>query len=132
MNEFYRYLMLEMASEINNEWEESSQKAHELCFLLSLDGHEIPETFFRLYACGVDVQEEVIVNALSFFTGMGLIKVNCDCSDEWQSSCEINSISESHFYEAGKSCVSNKEEVWTNLVDRVTSMRSDFGVGEAI
>jgi hypothetical protein len=132
MNEFYEYLMLEMASDINGEWQESSQRAHELCFLLSLDESPIPEVFLRFYASKVDANEELVMNAVAFFSGMGLLDIHCDCAAEWKNSCDIFNVAESDFYEAGISCKTNEENLWNELTSRLCSVREEFGVGEPI
>jgi hypothetical protein len=132
VNEFYEYLMLEMAGDIKGTWEDESQRAHELCFLLSLDGHKIPESFFKFYSCNVDVPHEKILNAAAFFSGMGLIEIECDCKDEWKTCCDFNRIEESEFYEAGEDCMTTEQEVWYDLIQRVVDVREAFGVGETI
>lgn len=132
MNEFYEYLMLEMADEINGQWEEESDRAHELCFLLSVDGKVIPETFWNFYVAGVGAPHENLTNAAAFFSGMGLLTIDCDCESEWKTSCAIHNIRESEFYESGENCMMNEQDVWLELIKRVVDVREAFGVGEPI
>lgn len=127
MNEFYQYLMLEMATQINSEWDHEYHRAHELCFLLSLDSKPVPETFFRLYAANIQCDENVIQNALAFFSGLGLLSVPCDCLDEDKIVCEYHMIEDSPFFLRGKQSLKENSVMCKNLNERIASIRKDFG-----
>jgi hypothetical protein len=123
MEDFYNYLMFEMAFDINSELESNSEKAHELCFVLSLSYDPIPETFFRLYCSGTDVPPEYFINALAFFQGANLLSVFCDCSPQDKHMCEIYHSLEGPFFEAGQKAVAEKEDIWLELDARIHEMR---------
>lgn len=126
MNDFYEYLMLEMATQINSEWDHEYHRAHELCFLLSLDSEPVPETFFRLYAANIECDSTVIENALAFFSGLGLLNVQCDCLPEDKIVCEYHLIEESPFFLRGQQSLAENSAVCKDLTKRLASIREDF------
>lgn len=126
MENFYEYLMLEMAGQINEEWDHEYHRAHELCFLLSLDGHPVPETFFRMYSSNVECDMAIIENALAFFSGLGLLSVPCDCASGDKVICEYHLIEESPFFLRGKKSLEENSLLCKNLTARLASIREDF------
>jgi hypothetical protein len=127
VRDFYEYLMLGMAADIKSEWENPSHRAHELCFLLSLDAQPVPETFFKMYSSNLDCTPETVENALAFFTGVGVLSVACDCSPQDKVLCEINSIEDSPFFLKGKQAVRENSEECEILTGRIASVREDLG-----
>jgi hypothetical protein len=132
MDDFYSYLMLEMPQEINSQWPEKSHRAHELCFLLSIDGHPVPESFFKLYASAIDAEALFVNNALAYFSGASLLKVECDCTPEWKASCTIGNIHESDFYQVGIDSRAKGDEVYSVLAERINDVREAFDAVEPI
>lgn len=126
MEDFYQYLMLEMADDINSQWDHEYHRAHELCFLLSLDSKPVPETFFRIYASNIACENAVIENALAFFSGLGLLDVNCDCHPEDKVICDIHMIEESPFFTRGRQSLADNSYLCQNLTQRLARIRAEF------
>jgi hypothetical protein len=128
MSEFHQYLMNEMASEINTTWESDSEKAHEMCFLLSVDGQPVPETFFRFYAANINAEYSSIFNAACFFSGMGLLNIQCDCEHDFKNCCELLDITESPFFAKGQEFVRSNRNEWAQLVAQIVEVREQCEV----
>jgi hypothetical protein len=100
MESLYHFLMDELDL-VNEEFDNPSQAAHEVCVLLSVDGHSVPETFYRLYTANINIEEFCLINAVAYFTGAGILDVQCDCSDTDKPLCDIANIKNTDFYHAG-------------------------------
>ena len=119
------YLMFDATSEINDSFESESERAHEFMIILSAIGGNIPETFFRLYSVGLDVHDKIMENALGYFMGVGLVKVDCDCEDADKSLCSVHSIQTNDYYGHGESSVGHSSE-WYNTRNRVVALSADI------
>jgi hypothetical protein len=113
--------MFELSS-VTEEFETEEQCAHEVCKLLSVDGHSIPETFYRLYAAPLNINQLTLMNAVSYFTGAGFLKINCDCSPEMKTYCEIPDIEVNPHYEAGKNAMMSKSDNWVVTKSNIASL----------
>lgn len=100
MDELYYFLMDEL-KDITLDIEDPSMAAHNICILLSVDGFPVPETFFRLYIAPVNVDYEILMNALAYFTGAGILEVTCDCDSSSKLLCDVHSITNTDFYHCG-------------------------------
>jgi len=125
MLDFYEFLMDELGS-VTEEFETDSECAHEICTLLSVDGNNIPETFFRLYTANLSINQLTMLNAVSYFCGMGLMSVDCDCESHNKSICEINIIEDSPFYEKGEQDKFDNSSTWIQVNNSINSLREDI------
>lgn len=96
----YHFLMDELHT-VTEEFENPSHAAHEVCVLLCVDGQQVPEIFYRLYSANLKVDEMVLINAVSYFAGAGLLTIDCECSDDSKPLCDIHNIKNTDFYHAG-------------------------------
>lgn len=119
------YLMFDVVGEINESFASESERAHEFMVILAAVGGNIPETFFRLYLVGLDVDEKIIENALGYFMGVGLLNVSCDCEDCDKSLCSIDSISKNEYYDHGESSVGHSSD-WYTTRSRVVALSADI------
>jgi hypothetical protein len=126
METFFDYLMSDMAEDINSEWEDNSEKAHELCFLLSLEGSPVPETFYNIYSANLSIPAEILENATAFFHGCGFLTVDCDCKPREKPLCFINSIDKNLFFLKGKESADKKDKTWLSLNDRILTMKESL------
>ena len=122
MNSLYEFLMDEL-SDIAREFEDPSVAAHHTCILLSLDGHPIPETFFRLYTANLDLNHLILMNAAAYFSGAGILTIECDCEESSKSICDIHEISNTDFYHEGfKSACEGKASI-ERIQENLRSLR---------
>ena len=121
LNEFYEFLMFELSS-ITEEFDNDEQCAHEICTLLSVDGHPVPETFYRLYMAPININNLTMTNAIGYFTGAGLLKIDCDCEPSDKIYCEISDIPNNPYYVAGMNAMMNHSENWVNTKARISSL----------
>ncbi len=118
----YQFLMDELHT-VTEEFDNPSHAAHEVCVLLSVDEGTLPETFYRFYTARVNIDPIILINAVSYFSGAGLIKVDCDCSDEDKSLCEIHSIANTDFYHAGFKDVMEKSDRIEKIIEHIEELR---------
>jgi hypothetical protein len=128
VNEYYDYLMSEMCDDLHTEWATDSERAHEFCFILSISGEPVQETFFNLYLANLQVEKNTVHNALAFFSGLGALQVSCDCDPDSKIICDINHIEDSEFFSAGRDALAKQDEVWRSIVTRLEVIRSDLQV----
>lgn len=100
MESLYQFLMDELYT-VTEEFENTSHAAHEVCVLLAVDGEPIPETFYRLYTANLAIDPIIVMNAVCYFSGAGIIQVDCDCADNDKAICDIHSIKNTDFFHAG-------------------------------
>lgn len=122
MESYYNFLMYEL-KDIEEELQDPSLIAHEVCLLFSLQGNSIPETFYRLYISNLSTDYVLLYNALSYFTGCGWLTVECDCSSEDKSLCDIHGIPESAFYDKGVQDAQNNTEQFRGIGNSISKMR---------
>lgn len=125
MLDFYDFLMDELSS-VTEEFDSESECAHEICTLLSVDGHSIPETFYKLYTARLDLNELTMLNAVSYFAGMNFLSIDCDCESHNKPLCEINIIQDSPFYEKGCEDRLASSNTWVQVMNSVNSLREDI------
>lgn len=125
MNDLYEFLMFELSS-ITEEFDSDEQCAHEVCVLLSVDGHSVPETFYRLYTAPLDINKMTLVNAISYFAGAGFFSIDCDCDPSDKICCEINDITVNPHYEAGKNAMMNGSDNWLEIKSSISTLYSEL------
>ena len=81
MNDYYEYLMHELAQDILV-FDDESTRAHELCVLLTLTGGHIPETFLRMYAFPLQIPDHILYSAVAYFAGGNELFIDCDCLED--------------------------------------------------
>lgn len=107
----YHFLMDELHT-VTEEFENTSHAAHEVCVLLAVDGQPVPETFYRLYTANLTIDPIIMMNAICYFTGVGILQVDCDCSDHDKAICDIASVRNTDFFHAGfKEAVEHPERI---------------------
>ena len=126
VNEYYQYLMEEMSSDLNEQWQDDSERAHEFCFILSLTDQPVSETHFNFYAANVDVNPQSLQNAAAFFRGMNFLHVTCDCEDHEKADCSFFNVSESPFYSVGLSFLFHENEIWESMKNRISDVKSEL------
>jgi len=126
VSNYSTYLMLEMSKDINEVWENNSDRAHEFCLLLSLTGQPVPETFFKMYLANVDCNQETLYNAVAFFTGLGFLKIECDCENHDKLLCDLNYTEDSSFFKIGEDFFQSKDKVWSSLRSRIDSLQHEL------
>lgn len=126
MSNYYEYLMEEMSKDLNDHWETESERAHELCFILSLSEQPVSETFFHLYAADINANKQSMYNAAAFFKGMDFLHIECDCENEDKPYCNINNLKHSLFYSIGFDCYSTKNDIWDSLAARIAAVRQQL------
>jgi len=125
VNEFYEFLMHDL-NLVSEEFETDSECAHEICKLLSVDDFPIPETFFRMYTASVDIDYVAFYNAASFFSGAGLLSIDCDCPESDKYLCDIAGILDSAFFEKGRSEKTLETDVYSSICDHIDDLRKDI------
>ena len=124
-NDFYDFLMTELPN-ITEEFENDSQRVHEICILLSVDQDSIPETFYRLYVSPIGVDQNLMTNAMSYFAGAGFLHIECDCHPSDKIVCDINDIPENQFFELGQSDRESNSDRYLGLKEDIESLRQDI------
>lgn len=123
MEDYYNFLMHELKDIEEEGFEEASSIAHEICILFSLDTSPLPETFYRLYIANLSTDYSVIYNAASYFSGAGLLDIQCDCLEENKYLCDIHSINESAFYEKAVQDRKDNSPQYTGTKNSILKMR---------
>jgi len=122
MEDYYNFLMYEL-KDIEEEFDNPSNIAHEISLIFSLENNYIPETFYRLYIANLDTDYVMIYNAASYFSGTGFLNIQCDCSGENKNLCDIHGISESAFFDKGVQDKINNTPQYTAIRDSIAKMR---------
>jgi hypothetical protein len=111
---------------ITEEFDNDSQRVHEICILLSVDHNGIPETFYRLYVSPIGVDQTLMTNAMSYFAGAGFLSIECDCDPSDKIVCDINDIPENQFFELGESDRESNSDRYLGLKEDIESLRQDI------
>lgn len=119
-------------SEINNqEFDSPSKVAYEVCVLLSINNDSIPESFYKMYTCNINIPEVIMTNALAYFSGANFISVTCDCSEDDYHYCNFAQIAENQFYQIGLLDNKHKTEDWIALDQYISALGSKiFGLDD--
>lgn len=125
MNAFYEFLMEDLHT-IEEVFEDDYEIAEEVCTLLSVDGSPVPEIFWRLYICRVNVDFSKLMGVTSYFAGAGLLQITCDCSDENSYLCEIPAIQNNPLFERGKIDRETMSENFLKVVANIESLRVEM------
>ena len=64
-----------------NDIEDVTSRALTATGMIAAKGSGISETMFRFYTSSLQVPDEKWVESISFYSGLGLLEVTCDCSD---------------------------------------------------
>ncbi len=97
--EEYSQFLLEGLAEVVDYFPDHSHRAHEVCKVLSI-GSPIPETYFRLYTENIDIDENTFYNAVAYFSGIGELKIVCDCYED-HNLCSIFTIEQTIMFDIG-------------------------------
>lgn len=124
MQGYFEWLLDDL-SEVIEEFEDDSARAHQVMVILSAVDGEIPETFYRLYTDQLNIDQEFLRNALAYFSGIGEITVECDCEDCDKSLCDIHGLDANVFYDFGKNSI-GKTPVWYATRNEVRSMYAEL------
>ena len=122
MNEYYDFLMNELKDVVDS-FESDNERARELCVVMSLGPQPIPETFYRLYIANLQIDPVYVKNAVSYFMGLGKLEIDCDCSPEDKSICDILEMKQSpHFFAGQTSCFAGDNE-YDSISSKISTMR---------
>ena len=125
MEEYYNFLMFEL-KDIEEEFDIPSQIAHEICLLLSVEKNFVPESFFRLYVSNLETDYSVLYNAVAYFSGADFLEIECDCAESDKILCDLNSVSESAFYEIGAEDFANTTYKWEKINKSIQMIRTSI------
>lgn len=123
MEDYYNFLMYEL-KDIEEEFDNPSTIAHEISLLFSLQNSSIPETFYRLYIGELSTDYSIIYNAIAYFSGCNFLNIECDCSNENKTLCDLYSISESAFFDKGREDMGHSTDQYTSIDNSIQKMRN--------
>jgi hypothetical protein len=125
MNAFYEFLMQDLHT-IKEVFEDDYEIAEEICTLLSVDGSPIPEIFWRLYICKVNIDFSKFMGVTSYFVGAGLLQITCDCSNEDSFLCEIPAFDKNSLFEVGKIDRDTMSDNFIKVTNNIESLRMEM------
>lgn len=124
MDEYYEFLMFELQDVIEAK-DNDDERVQEIMVTLAAADGSIPETFYRLYVDHLPVDKTKLANGLAYFSGIGEIKVDCDCEPIDKSICDIHEISKNDFFSFGAESVGHTHQ-WYNARMRVRELYADL------
>lgn len=77
----YEEFLMDNLHEIRDAVESPNDRAHVLLTTLAAGGQDMPESLFWGYTNECDIAYHVIIPYISYFAGMMLFDVFCDCDD---------------------------------------------------
>lgn len=122
MDALINYIIEDMA-EVTEYFDDPSEQAKQICIILSVFEGIIPETFFRLYTDTLDIDKEILYNAVAYFTGMGKMWVVCDCEQDAML-CDMLPSAQGPFYELGQMAACTQSDAWVFLGDLILAMKT--------
>jgi len=125
LNDYFKFLMFELPS-ITEEFDTDSERVHEICVLLAVDGKDIPETFYRLYVTPIGVDQTLMNNAMSYFTGAGFLNIKCDCEIDSQNYCELALTDDNIFYDMGQQDRENMSENYVRIYKEIKTLHMEL------
>lgn len=121
--DYYNFLALDLASINEAGFVDPSQIAYEVCLLFSINKDVMPESFFRLYTTPVDIDYNILINSVSYFSGAGFLNIECDCSEASRHVCDINNIHQNEFFLMGSAEKQTNSIQWISMRDGIDRYR---------
>lgn len=114
--------------EANSFWIEQDvsdfEKSYQFLKTLAAIGKDVPETLYKLYADSTQVSKEVLYTVLSYFEGLELIEIQCDCVGNDKYYCEVPQHNQENVaYENGRKALLEKNNDYIITLEGITDIQ---------